>query len=381
MIDIDNFENIRPYHDPEVNHVLKGLTDHQIFPVLSNKVFPGLSKNEILQAISQVNSLNDFQARIIYPILKKITSDSTVSITNTGIRSIKPDKAYLFISNHHDILMDPSILNMFLHEHGVNTTQVAIGDNLLQVDWIRALARLNKSFIVHRTPAMRDALRYTHQLSNYIYHVLVDKKESVWIAQREGRAKDGNDITQVSLLKMLAFKEPENKIEYLRGLNFLPIAMSYEYDPCDTLKIRELIAKEQNKSYKKSENEDLVSMATGLTGKKGRVHISIGKLIDKEFDEIMMHETSKEQFIKLAAYIDEQIQSIIKLWPNNYIAYDMLTNREDYAGHYTLDEKTEFKDYINTRLDESQLHGQDARIKLLTLYANRVKNKIRLTEY
>src|SRR5210317_826250 len=197
MLDINNFDNIRPYYDREVKDVLFRLLDHSFFPVLSGKVFPGLSKEHIYKAFSNVNSLNDFQAKIIYPILKKITKESTDSITNSGIKTIKPDKSYLFISNHHDILMDPSILNMFLHENEINTTQVAIGDNLLQVDWIRDLARLNKSFIVHRTPAMRDALKYSHQLSNYIHHVLLDLGESVWIAQREGRAKDGNDVTQV----------------------------------------------------------------------------------------------------------------------------------------------------------------------------------------
>ena len=154
MLDINNFDNIRPYYDGEVKDVLFRLLDHSIFPVLSGKVFPGLSKEHIYKAFSNVNSLNDFQAKIIYPILKKITKESTDTITDSGIKTIKSDKSYLFISNHHDILMDPSILNMFLYENGINTTQVAIGDNLLQVDWIRDLARLNKSFIVHRTPCV-----------------------------------------------------------------------------------------------------------------------------------------------------------------------------------------------------------------------------------
>jgi hypothetical protein len=270
---------------------------------------------------------------------------------------------------------------MILFEKGFNTTKVAIGDNLLRKEWIRDLARLNKSFIVHRSPSVKDAFYYSQRLSNYIKKTIVEDRESVWIAQREGRAKDGNDVTQVSLLKMLAYGGDEDKFEYLKSLNFLPVAISYEYDPCDILKVKEIMEKEKNIFYEKNDRADKISMVTGLTGFKGRIHISIGKLIHNEFHDIIHHDTTKEQFSSLAATIDEQIQSNIKLWPTNYIAYDMLMKMETYQNEYTIEEKLKFTQYIENKLTQNQLNDEESKFRLLSIYANPVKNKIRLTQF
>jgi hypothetical protein len=381
MIDVNNFDEIRPYQDHEVGKVIKELVQQDFFVPLVKKLYPDADPQKIKVSISGVNSIFLFQTRVIYPILKKLLNDTSDGISFSGFDRLGKNTAYLFISNHHDIVLDPSVLNFILYEQGHQTTKVAIGDNLLTKKWIKDLARLNKSFIVHRSPPMKLSFYYSNRLSNFIKSSILDEKESIWIAQRQGRAKDGNDVTQVSLLKMLAYGGDENKFAYLHSLNFLPLAISYEYDPCDILKVKELIAKEKSEDYKKSPKEDLISMVTGLTGYKGRIHISMGSPLNDEFNDIMQHETSKEQYSSLAATIDEQIQSIIRLWPSNYIAYDLLMNKNTYKKKYASNEKQVFMEYADKRLKSSGLDDQESRTMFLSIYANPVKNKIRLTQF
>ena len=381
MIDINKFDDIRPYEDHEVGALVEKVLNLNFYNTLIRRFFPGKDPDMLKLAFLRINSIYDFQVKVIYPILKKLISDTSTGLTYSGFDKLKKGIPSLFISNHHDIILDPSVLNMLLYENGFNTTKVAIGDNLLRKEWIRDLARLNKSFIVHRSPSGKEAYYYSQRLSNYIKKIIIDDKESVWIAQREGRAKDGNDITQISLLKMLAYGGEESKFEYLKSLNFLPTAISYEFDPCDILKVRESIAKEKNLHYEKNEKEDEISMVTGLTGFKGRIHISIGNVIQDEFDEILHHETPKEQFSALAAIIDEQIQSNIKLWPTNYIAYDLLMDMDSFEEEYTEKEKQKYIQYIESRLEQNKINDPEGRNRLLSIYANPVKNKIRFTNF
>jgi hypothetical protein len=381
MIDVHTFDDIRPYEDHEVGALVAKVLNLNFYNTLIGRFFPGKDPDMLKMAFLRINTIIDFQIKVIYPILKKLTTDTSTSITYSGFEKLKKGIPNLFISNHHDIILDPSVLNMLLYENGFNTTKVAIGDNLLRKEWIRDLARLNKSFIVHRSPSGKEAYYYSQRLSNYIKKTIIDDKESVWIAQREGRAKDGNDVTQVSLLKMLAYGEEESKFEYLKSLNFLPIAISYEFDPCDLLKVKESIAKERNIHYEKNEKEDEISMVTGLTGFKGRIHISIGNIIRDEFDEILNHESPKEQFSALAAIIDEQVQSNIKLWPTNYIAYDLLMNMNTFQVEYTDEEKQNFIQYFESRLEQNKMYDLESRTRLLSIYANPVKNKIRFTNF
>jgi len=381
MIDIYNFDDIRPYEDNEVGAIVDKVLQLQFYQSLTRRFFPNKDPELLKASFKRIATIFDFQTKVIYPIVKKITSDTSTEVTQSGFKKIKKSVSYLYISNHHDIILDPSVLNMILYENGFITTKVAIGDNLMRKSWIRDLARLNKSFIIHRSPSVKEAFYYSQRLSNYIKKTIIEDKESVWIAQREGRAKDGNDVTQVSLLKMLAYGGDEDKFEYLKSLNFLPVAISYEYDPCDILKVKESLAKEKNVHYEKSDKDDEISMVTGLTGFKGRIHISVGEVIHNEFDEIIHHETSKEQFSSLAATIDEQIQCNIKLWPTNFIAYDMLMKINTYKEEYTDEEQLKFTEYINSRLAKEQLMDEEAKIRLLSIYANPVKNKIRLTQF
>jgi len=381
MIDVNNFDEIRPYQDQEVGNVINNLIQQDFFVPLIRKIYPDTDPEKFKIAISGIDTIHGFQTKIIYPVLKKLLKDTSNGINFSGFDKLDKNQAHLFISNHHDIVLDPSVLNFILYEQGHKTTKVAIGDNLVTKNWIKDLARLNKSFIVHRSPPIKLAYYYSHRLSNFIKSTILDENESIWIAQRQGRAKDGNDVTQVSLLKMLAYGGDENKFTYLRSLNFLPLAISYEYDPCDILKVKELIAKEKAQSYQKSPKEDLISMATGLIGYKGKIHVSLGNPLYKEFEDIIHHETSKEQYSSLAAIIDEQIQSIIKLWPTNYIAYDSLMNMDMYQEKYNEEQKLSFLDYVDKRLKSAGLTNTESKIMFLSIYANPVKNKIRLTQF
>jgi hypothetical protein len=381
MIDIKNFDEIRPFEDREVNTVLLKLLENSSFQRLAALFYPDMPLDEIRKIFTEIHSIRDFQGRITHAVLSKILGASSSGITSNGFERLSPEKSYLFISNHHDIILDPSVLNILLFEKGFNTTKIAIGDNLLSNDWIRTVARLNKSFIVHRNTSFKNGYFISQRLSNFIKKSLVIDRESVWIAQREGRAKDGNDITQVSLLKMLSYGGEEDSIEYLKSLNLVPVSISYEFDPCDVLKVKELIEKEKNKNYRKSQLEDIISMSTGLRGQKGRIHVSVGKIIKDEFDQIIQHESPKQQFQALAALIDEQIQTNIRLWPSNYIAYNLLTNRENHIDQFSRDDMKEFIHYIDQQLSKNKLDNEDARVKIMSIYANPVKNKIRHTAY
>jgi hypothetical protein len=381
MIDIHNFEEIRPYEDHEVCTLVEKVLSLPFYESLAKRFFPNQDPDLLKEAFKGIDTIYGFQTKVIYPIIKKIIADTSTGLSQNGFKRLKNNVPYLFISNHHDIILDPSILNIILYEKGFNTTKVAIGDNLMRKEWIRDLARLNKSFIVHRTPSVKESYYYSQRLSNYIKKTIIDNQDSIWIAQREGRAKDGNDITQVSLLKMLAYGGDEDKFEYLKSLNFLPTAISYEYDPCDILKVKESLAKEKNIHYEKTEKEDEISMVTGLTGFKGRIHVSLGNLIYTEFDDIMHHDTPKEQFSSLAATIDEQIQRNIKLWPTNYIAYDLLMNISSFKREYSEEDRIKFTHYIESRLENNQLFDEESRMRLLSIYANPVKNKVRFTNF
>ena len=381
MIDVKNFDEIRPYRDEEVNAALMELIENPSFKKLAALFYPEMPLDEIKGIFQGIHTLNEFQSKITYFVLKKILGGSCTGISSQGIDKLDKRNAYLFISNHHDIVLDPSILNLALFEKGFNTTKIAIGDNLLSDDWIRAVAKLNKSFVVHRNTSIKYGYYISQRLSNFIKNSMFEEKESVWIAQREGRSKDGNDITQVSLLKMLAYGGEEASFEYLKSLNIVPVSISYEFDPCDVLKVRELIEKEKDKNYKKSAQEDVISMSTGLRGFKGNIHVSLGHIILNEFDHIIEHESQKQQFQALAATLDEQIQTNIKLWPSNYIAYDLLLQRKIHADQYSAEDEEHFKAYIDKRLFDNSLNMEDARIKLLSIYANPVKNKLRYTAF
>ncbi|MDP1932734.1 MAG: 1-acyl-sn-glycerol-3-phosphate acyltransferase [Gammaproteobacteria bacterium] len=326
---IDQFKDIRPYHDHEVRPVVDALLANPefirsiagfSFPKLY-RMLPGLvcwlTKSKLTAQVSTVNNVKTMQD-IIAVYRDQMIEKTASKLTHSGIENLSHDKAYLFISNHRDIAMDPAFVNYMLYHAGFNTVQIAIGDNLLKRPFVTDLMRLNKSFIVRRSLKGRELLKSSKLLSEYIHHC-IDKGWNVWIAQREGRAKDGVDRTDTALLKMLSMARRETGLkDSLSALHIVPVAISYEFDPCDTLKADELYQKKELGSYQKDERSDINSIVTGMIGFKGHVHVTFGKEIHLDSDDADA----------AAAKIDEQIIQNYLLQPTNFFALELLRKTE-----------------------------------------------------
>ena len=290
---------------------------------------------------------------------------------------------YTFITNHRDIVLDASFMNLAFLRHNLPTTEVAIGNNLLIYDWITDLVRLNKSFIVKRDTGMREALMAAKKLSAYIHHAILHKRESVWIAQREGRAKDSSDHTQEALVKMLALGGEGTFMDRIKEINLMPVAISYEYDPNDYLKAREFLLKRRDPSYKKTQRDDLFSMETGLLQYKGKVHFQLTPRINARIDEIGEFRDNNIAARYVGRIIDNAIHRSYEIFPINYVAFDMLHGGTRFAAKYTDEEKSSFADYVEkqiTKIGLTDLTVEEAdylRHLLMTMYANPLINKLK----
>lgn len=379
-----DFEDIRPYEDAEVAAVLKRLqADEEFINALLKlqfgKLLPpfkwlarAMIRNYLKHKLRKVKTVFDLQ-KIIRPYVERVVQKTTAGFTVSGIENLDPDKSYLFISNHRDIALDPAFLNYALFQNGMNTVRIAIGDNLLSRPFIADLMRLNKSFIVNRSAtAPRKILAATKQLSAYINHSIVNDKSSVWIAQREGRAKDGADITEPVIIKMLTMTKAsrtEALAETVRNLHIVPVAISYEYDPCDADKARELAIKAASGRYDKAEQEDAKSIAQGIAGDKGRVHIAIGSELIADFQTVD----------EVAAAIDVQIVSLYQLFPSNYYAYAAAYGQENAAqalaekNGWLMPAMSSKRAYFEARV--GSVDGEH-RPYLLKMYAQCLKRKL-----
>lgn len=380
MISESEYDDIRPYCDSEVPEVIERLIKNDDFLKFALQLFPDLSREKIEGSLSQVKTVDDFQSMFIVPLANNIIKNTTKGISIEGLDKLDNNKSYLFISDHRDIILDSALLNILLYRNDFSTTEIAIGSNLLIKPWISDLVKLNKSFVVKRNSSVRDMLVNSNHLSSYIEHAIRTKNSSVWIAQREGRTKDGDDRTQQSLLKMLQMSGNKTFSEHFKALRIVPVAISYEYEPCDALKSRELFLKETDDGYKKTPKDDLLSMLKGLINEKGRVHFRVGKPISKMLDVIEEMDDSRDKFKALADLIDYKIHKNFKLWPDNYIAFDILNNSTEYRAKYTDEEKELFLKHMDKKL--GTVEGDLERLKeiFFEIYANPVKNQIELTK-
>jgi len=381
---MDNkFDDIAPLYDHEVSQTIQELLVDPGFIHAVKYVLTDISWDDFVTEMSQYKSKYDFQSRMISPFVWAIANKTSSSVNSDGEENISRDKQYLFMSNHRDIVLDAGILNILLHERGYNTTEIAIGDNLLVFPWIDKLVRLNKSFIVKRGVSVRQMLDVSKHLSEYIHYAINEKHESVWLAQREGRAKDGNDRTQESLLKMLAlFPERGLFIDNIQELNIIPLSISYEYDPCDYLKAQEFQLKRDIPGYKKSQRDDLLNMETGLLGFKGNIHFQYGRQINDDLEGIKSMD-KKRQVIEAAHCVDREIHRNYKIYPCNYIAYDILNKSDRFSGKYTADELNGFKAYLHKQMAKITIENKDDNFlmeKMLTMYANPLKNHLKVKE-
>ncbi|RMB58611.1 1-acyl-sn-glycerol-3-phosphate acyltransferase [Dokdonia sinensis] len=367
------FEEIRPYNDDEVNEALKHHAQHPMFKVLLQFTFPEKSPEEIQDVLADCHSIYDFQTKVIYKSVQNLLEKSSEGFSTRGFDTLKEDKTYLYISNHRDIVLDTSLLNIALLDNGLISTASAIGDNLVQKDFLMALSKLNRNFLVQRSTSPRELLRSSKLLSEYMGY-LQEQGRSVWVAQREGRTKNGSDVTQQGVLKMITMAKGDvPMMEYLKNLNIVPVAISYEYDPTDTLKIPEIVAKEENLPYVKTANEDFNSILKGALGNKKHIEIACEKLSQDIYDRIENEEQSdNDKLQRFAQEIDRNIYRNYKLWPSNYVAYDLYHKTDEYATQYTIKDKRQFERRIERRVDASIQLEVDS---FLLMYANPVINQ------
>lgn len=371
------FDEIRPYHDEELPQIFEELIADPAFRQVATAVFPEVPFEALAQKMRSCKTKLEFQKAFCYVILKKFAKDTTLGVTMD--RTALPDKesAYTYISNHRDILLDSGFLSVELIDQGIDTVEIAIGDNLLIYPWIKKFVRVNKSFIVQRALTMRQMLESSARMSRYMHHTIKDKNQSIWIAQREGRAKDSNDRTQESVLKMLAIGGEGDIIDRLTEMNIAPLAISYEYDPCDYLKAQEFQLKRDIPDYKKTQADDLKNMQTGLFGFKGYVHFQVSPCINEELAKLDRSLPKPELFSQISALIDRKIHANYRIYPGNYIAHDCLSGTETFSSHYTIEEKQRFLKYIDQQLGRIELANKDVpflREKILLMYANPLTN-------
>lgn len=376
---MNEFDEIRPYHDEELPQIYEELLADPMFRQVVAAVMPGVPFEAVAQKMRACKTKLEFQKTFCYGILKDIIGKATegVDMDHTAL----PDKsrAYTYISNHRDIILDSGFLSVMLVEQGMDTVEIAIGDNLLIYPWIKKLVRVNKSFIVQRALTMRQMLESSARMSRYMHYTIGEKRQSIWIAQREGRAKDSDDRTQDSVLKMLAMGGEGDIVERLRQMNIVPLAISYEYDPCDYLKAQEFQQKRDNPDYKKTTADDLKNMQTGLFGYKGRVHFQVAPCLNEALDALERTLPKQELFARVSALIDRGIHANYRLYPNNFVAADLLEGTPAFAGHYTEEEKQRFLNYLEQQLARIELPQKDVpflRGKMLQMYANPLKNHL-----
>ncbi len=376
------FDEIRPYHDDEVKQAVKELLQDRQFNTILKSMVPWMPKfmyhTVIRSAFIGVNSTLDFQARFMKPIVNYVLRKCAMKTTFSH-RGIEPgEERFTFMSNHRDIVLDSAILDVLLFNAKFPTTcEIAIGDNLLIYPWIKKLVKLNKAFTVRRGLSPRELLESSQLMSRYMHYAINEKKENIWIAQREGRAKDSNDRTQESVLKMLAMGGEGTPVERLKHMHIVPLTISYEYDPCDYLKAKEFQQKRDNPAFKKSKQDDLDNMKTGIWGQKGHIHYQTAPCINRWLDELA--DLPKTEFYTAVAQrMDREIHRGYKLFPGNYVAVDLLQESTNHQTYYTPAEKARFEKYIQERIDKIDLPQKDVpflRERLLTMYANPVINK------
>lgn len=375
---MSKFDDIRPFDDSEVNEAVQSIVRHPMMKALMNFTFPETDENIWAENLKKTESIGDFQKNFISHTIHKILETSSQGLTTSGFENLDKNTAYLFVSNHRDIVLDTSLLNLVLLEKGFIMTSSAIGDNLVKQTFLHVLAKLNRNFLVQRGLPLREQLKSSQLMSEYIYQLLKTENRSVWIAQREGRTKDGNDATQQGVLKMLAMaSNHDSPSAFFKDLKIVPLSISYEYDPTDVLKMPQLVAKQKDEVYVKSKDEDFTTMMSGVLGQKKRIHLHAGNVLCAELDDLESKSDNKnKQLQEIAQLIDQSIIQNYQLWPTNFIAYDLLYDTYQYSENYTEKEKQLFERRLEMRID---IDDEILRKGFLAMYANPVANKIKYT--
>lgn len=370
----DKFENIRPYNDAEAVKAIQRLFHNQDFVKSLSFLKDQLDISEIVNIALGCQSILEFQMRFSSQIFKYFIGKSSTGIHYSGLENINPEKAYLFIANHRDIVLDSSSLQNYFFENNLKGTKTAIGDNLITTPVFVELARINNMLLVLRSSTIHDKIANLHQLSEYIHHSLFEENESVWIAQRSGRTKDGYDVTQQGLIKMLSMANRKNPLDTLKSIQLTPVSISYEYESCDQLKAREM-ALSENGDYVKKSGEDFKSIVQGVLGFKGEIRMKIGTPIIDEIDQIDKSLNNNDQLFAVTKLVDQQIYANYHLFKTNYIAFDYQEQSSEFSSLYTEKEKNDFLNYLKKQSVVDDVSEEKMLHYLLLIYSNPVRTK------
>lgn len=367
------FDNLRPYYDSEIPAAIERVAASPYLPAIATYLFPEKPLEEVRQLLQKSQTIYDFQKNIMLPAIHSIVDQTSSGLSYAGIDGLKDGRKRMFIANHRDILLDAAILQILLFDNEIDTSEITFGSNLMKGDLVIDIGKMNKMFRIMRGGTVKEFYKYSTEVSSYMRYAILQKKQSVWIAQRNGRTKDGADKTDMAVLKMFALSSDNPFFENLKELNITPVVVSYEYEPCDFQKTQELFISRYQK-YEKEPGEDLNSILHGIRQFKGHIHFVITDAITDEELRYCDRCERNRKFQQLAQIIDRRIYENYRLWPTNYIAHDLLNQSYRYRDCYTEEQRRQFVDYMEAGL--RNLIGDETELRdiFLSIYANPVDN-------
>jgi len=373
-MDLTIFDDIRPYYDSEIPAAIQRVAENPHFPLIVNYLFPEVDVEKYIHDFRKITTTNEFQGQIMHHVIRSIVGKSASGLSAVGFDKLDEKQKRMFIGNHRDILLDSAILQILLRENALSTSEITFGSNLMTSQFVIDIGKMNKMFKIVRGGNIRDFYRNSMHVSSYMRYAITEKDQSIWIAQRNGRTKNGDDKTEMAVLKMFALSSNKSFIPNLLELNITPLVISYEYEPCDFLKVAELYVSRYQK-YVKEPNEDLHSIIQGITQWKGNIEFVVCDAITKEELEACDSLMRNEKFQRLAEIIDQRIYKNYKLWATNYIAYDILYKSDTYSKEYTENQRKAFEKYMNDGLEKIEGEYEELKTIFLEIYANPLKNK------
>lgn len=376
MVDLSEFESISPYTDEEAAEALSILAEHPLISQFSQQFFPKESPDFLKNVLKSIKTIDEFQVLVMQKVVRWVLDNTAKNFSYDGVANIDPNKKFLALSNHRDIILDPAITQLVLYANGIPMTEIAVGDNLITNKTIEYLIRSNRMIKVVRGISARELYLSSQLLSKYIRLNITNQRSSIWLAQRQGRTKNGYDVTEQGLLKMLDMSGSSDFQKNFEELNIIPMSISYEYEPCDILKARELVISRKTK-YVKAEGEDLNSIIVGIMSQKGNVHLNIGKSLTSEEIAAAAQCDKNDRYQLIRHAVDHRVIEGYRLWKNNYVAYDILNHSFKYSDMYNISDVESFVLYMEHQLDsvEKEINREDLRRIFLEIYANPVVTK------
>ena len=366
------YDSIRPYEGNEIIEAVERVKNSQEFLHIFSQL-SGIDSQILVAQLTGIETRHDFHQKVWGPIVDFVLKKSSQGVTYSGLEELDKNQSYTFISNHRDIILDCAILNYLLQNNGHKNCRTAVGDNLLVKQWVEDMMKLASSFIIERSVSVREMLKSSMLRSKYMRETIIEGENSIWIAEREGRTKNGDDRCQPALLKMLDMSGTKDFAESFSQMNPVVVSLSYEWEPCDALKIQENYLK-KHATYQKTKELDMLAMVTGMQQPKGRIHYSFSPITQEELQEIGKIENKGERINALAQLYDKKQHATFKLWPNNYIAFDLLNGKTRYAENYTTQQKEEFIGNMEYKLSKLEGDKDELRTMFLEIYATPVKN-------